>query len=173
MGPYDGAEVCELAGSFLLHQLSNKYNKKDTGLYRDDGLAVFKNKSGPQAERIKKDFQKISRENDLNIVIKCNLKIVDYLDVTLNLLNNTYKPFSKPNNAINYIHEESNHPLSIIKQIPFSIESRLPSLSSNEKIFNESTPIYQEALKKSGYDYKLKYQKIPQQQTQNSNGKGT
>ena len=148
MGAYDGAEVCELVGSFLLHQLSKKYNKKDIGLYRDDGLAVFKNKSGPQAERIKKDFQKIFRENDLNIVIKCNLKIVDYLDVTLNLLNNTYKPFSKSNNEINYIHKEFNHPPSITKQVPFSIESHLSSLSSGEKIFNESTPIYQEALKK-------------------------
>ena len=53
MGAYDGAEVCELVGSFLLYQLSNKYNKKDISLYRDDGLAVFKNKSGPQAERMK------------------------------------------------------------------------------------------------------------------------
>ena len=59
MEAYDGAEVCELVGSFLLHQLSNKYYKKDIGLYRDDGLVIFKNKSGPQAERIKKDFQKI------------------------------------------------------------------------------------------------------------------
>ena len=159
MGTYDGAEVCELVGSFLLHQLSNKYNKKDIGLYREDGLAVFKNKSGPQVERIKKDFQNVFRENDLNIVIKCNRKIVDYLDITLNFLNNTYKPFSKLNNEINYIHKESNHPPSMIKQILFSIESRLSSLSSNEKIFNESTPICQEALKKSGYDYKLKYQK--------------
>ena len=78
MGAYDGAEVCELVGSSLLYQLSNKYNKKNIGLYRDDDLAVLKNKSGPQAERIKKDFQKIFRKNDLNIVIKCNLKIVDY-----------------------------------------------------------------------------------------------
>ena len=44
-------------------------------------------------------------------------------------------------------------------QVPFSIESRLLSLSSSDKSFNESTPIYQEALKKSGYHYKLKYQK--------------
>ena len=97
-------------------------------------MTVFKNKSGPQAQRIKKDFQKIFRESDLNIGIKRNLKIVDYLDITLNLLNGTYQPFSKPNNEINYIH-------------------------NNEKSFNESRPIYQEALKKSGYDYKLKYQK--------------
>ena len=27
MGGYDGAEVCELVGSFLLYQLSSKYNK--------------------------------------------------------------------------------------------------------------------------------------------------
>ena len=30
-------------------QLSCKYNKNDIGLYTDDGLAVFKNISGPQA----------------------------------------------------------------------------------------------------------------------------
>ena len=134
-------------------------------------MAVFKNKS-PQVEQIKKDFQKIFRKNDLNIVIKCNLNIVDYLDVTLNLLNNTYKSFSKPNNEINYIHKESNHPPSIIKQIPFSIESRVSSLSSNEKIFNESTPIYQEALKNLGTIINQNIKKIPQLQTQNNNGKG-
>ena len=98
----EGTEVCELIGYFLIYQLSNKYNKKDINLYRDDGLAVFKNKHGSQAERIKKDQQKNLRENDLNIVIKCNLKIVDQLDVTLNLLNTTYKYFSKLNNEINY-----------------------------------------------------------------------
>ena len=80
MEAYDGAEVCGIVDSSLVYKLSNKYNKKDNCLYRDDGLAVLKNKSGPQAERIKTDFQKIFRENDLNIVIKCNLKIVDYLD---------------------------------------------------------------------------------------------
>ena len=91
------------------------------------------NKPVDDWKRIKKDFQKIFRENDLNIVSKCNLKIIDYLDVTLNLLNTTYKAFSKPNNEINYIHKESNHPPSIIKQVPFSIKSRLSNLSSSEK----------------------------------------
>ena len=31
---------CELVGSSLLHQLSKKYNKKDIGLYQENGLAV-------------------------------------------------------------------------------------------------------------------------------------
>ena len=150
MGAFDGAEVCELVGNFLLYQLSIKFNKNDIGLYRDDGLAVFKNVNGQQAEKIKKDIQKLFKENNLSITIQCNLKIVNYLDVTFNLSNSTYQPFCKPNNEISYIHKESNHPPSIIKQIPLSIESRLSKLSSNEKIFKESTPIYQEALKKSG-----------------------
>ena len=64
IGAYHGAEVCKFVVSFLLHQLSNKCNKKDIGLYRDDGLAAFKNKIVPQAERIKKDFQNIFQEND-------------------------------------------------------------------------------------------------------------
>ena len=64
IGAYDGAKVCELVGSFLIHQLSKKFNKKDIDLYGDDGLAVFKNKCDPQAQRIKKDLQKVCRENN-------------------------------------------------------------------------------------------------------------
>ena len=51
-------------------------------------MAVFKDKSDLSAEKIKKEFQNNFQENNLKIVIKCNLKTVDYLDVTLNLLNN-------------------------------------------------------------------------------------
>ena len=47
MGAYDGAEVCELVGTYMLNLLSKKYNKNNFGLYRDDGLTVLKNKSGP------------------------------------------------------------------------------------------------------------------------------
>ena len=56
-----------------------------------------------------------------------------------------------------YINIESNHPPSIIKQLPLSIKSRLSSLSSPEEIFNDSVIPYQDALDKSGYKYKLKY----------------
>ena len=43
MGPYDGAEVCEVIYIFMLSLIGNKYNRNNIGLYRDDGLAVFKN----------------------------------------------------------------------------------------------------------------------------------
>ena len=105
MGAYDGAEVFELAGIFILYQLLRIYNKNDIGLYRDDSLAVFRNTSRPQAEKIKKHFQRIFCKNNLSIIVKCNSKIVDSLDVTLNLSDGSYKPFQKPNSEINYIHK--------------------------------------------------------------------
>ena len=63
MDDYDGAEVCELVGTFPLYKLSLKYNKKDIDLYRDDGLAIFKNISGPKSEKFKKDIQMLLKEN--------------------------------------------------------------------------------------------------------------
>ena len=65
MGAYDGAEVCELVGSFLFYALSLKYNKTNIGLYRDGGLAVFRNVSGPHCEKSKKEFQKLFRQHGL------------------------------------------------------------------------------------------------------------
>ena len=60
---------------------------------------------------------------------------------------------------ITYIHKESNHPPSFLRQIPLSIESCLSEHSSNENIFKESTQVYREALRKSGYNHKLTNQK--------------
>ena len=158
MGAYDGAEICELVGIYLLFQITQKYDKNSIGLYRDDGLGAFKNVSGPESEKIKKHLQKLFNENNLKITIQCNLKIVNFLDVTFNLSDSTFRPYHKPNDEINYIHRESNHPPSIIKQLPISIESRLSKLSSSEKIFKESTYPYQNALNKSGFKYQLTYQ---------------
>ena len=42
MGSYDGAEVCQLVGAFLLSRLEPLFGKKNVGLYRDDGLSVLK-----------------------------------------------------------------------------------------------------------------------------------
>ena len=117
MGAYDGAEVSELVGIFMLNKISEKYNKNDLGLYRDDGLAVFKNVSGPESERIKKNFQSLFKKYGLGIIIECNKKVVDYLDITFNLKDGTYKSYHKPDNKITYINVQSNHLPNIIKQL--------------------------------------------------------
>ena len=115
MGAYVGADVCELVGIFLLNKISGKYDKNDIGLYTDDGLAVFKNISGHESERIKKNFQSLFKKYGLEITIECNKKVVDFLDVTLNLKDGTYKPYQKPDNKISYINVQSNHPPNIMK----------------------------------------------------------
>ena len=83
---------------------------------------------------------------------------MDYLDVTFNLTDSSDGLFNKTNNEISYIHKQSNHSPSFIKQLPLSVERRSSKLSSNEKIFNDSVPIYQEVLIKAGYNHKT-YQK--------------
>ena len=93
IGAYDGKEVCELVETFLLYKLSLKYNKNDIGLYRDDGLAIFKNISSPKLEKVKKDIQKLFKENELDIAIQCSMKTVNYLDATRNLENSTNRPY--------------------------------------------------------------------------------
>ena len=85
MGACDRAEVCELIGIFMLSLLRNHINKNHIELYKDDGLAILKNTSGPAPEKLKKKFQKLVKEKDLNIIVQCNLKIANNLDITLNL----------------------------------------------------------------------------------------
>ena len=45
MGSFDGAEVCELVGLYLLNQMTTGknpiFNSAQVGLYRDDCLAVI------------------------------------------------------------------------------------------------------------------------------------
>ena len=86
------------------------------------------------------------------------MKIVNYLDATLNLENSTYHLYRQDNNQIKNINADSNNPPSIIKQHPVSIESQLSSLSSLWEIFNDSVTQYQEALDKLRGKHKLKYQ---------------
>ena len=56
MGPCDGTEIFELVGIFMLNKISEKHNINGLGLYRDHGLAVFKNISAPEWKHIKKEI---------------------------------------------------------------------------------------------------------------------
>ena len=108
-------------------------------------------------KKAKIEFHRIFKENYQDIAIQCNLKVVNYLDVTLNLNDGSYRPYNKPNDEIMYIHKESNHPPAITKQLPFSVESRLRKISSSKKVFDESSKVFQDALSRSGYDHVLTY----------------
>ena len=143
-----------IIGLYILSQL--QHLEINIGLYRDDGLAVC-NKTPRQTEIIKKEICKVFSKNNLKITIEANKKTVDFLDITLDLRTGIYKPFMKPNNTPLYVHRESNHPPSIIANIPESINKRLSKISANEAIFKEAIPAYQDALQKSGYSHELQY----------------
>ena len=87
----------------------------------------------------------------LKITIEANKKVVNFLDVTLNLNNGKYMPYNKPNNNPLYINKKSNHPPSIIDNIPLSINKRLSEISYDEESFYKAAPLYQNALNNSGY----------------------
>ena len=106
MGSFDGAETCKLVGLFLLSQLTHL--DVNVGLYRDDGLATC-TKSPKQVEAIKKEMCKIFKHNSLEITIEANKKVVDFLDITLDLRTAIYKPYKKPNSNFIFINKVTIH----------------------------------------------------------------
>ena len=153
---YDGAEICELIGIFLLNQLP-KDSSTNFGLYRDDGLGIITG-TPRQVEKIKKSVCKIFKDNGFTITIEANKTVVDFLDVTFNIATGTYSPYMKPDNIPLYVHQQSNHPPTITRNIPLAINNRLSAISSDESSFNKSIEPYQKALKNSGYNHQLTYQ---------------
>ena len=135
--------------------LTKKYGQ-NIGLYRDDGLAAF-NAKPREMERIKKEICKVFRDNGLKITVETNTTKVNFLDVTLDLRSGKFYPYIKEGNIPLYIHQESNHPPSILRNIPESINKRLSEISSDKESFDSAKGVYQEALDKSGYHHKLSF----------------
>ena len=84
---------------------------------------------------------------------------VDYLDVTFDMMDNTYSPYRKPGDNVKYIDSHSNHPPHIKKELPKMIEKRITSLSKNRDIFERSAKEYSEVLKQCGYKDSIQYNK--------------
>ena len=78
--------------------------------------------------------------------------------VIFDLTKKEYRPYTKPGNSHLYVHTESNHPPTIAKRIPKSIEARLSNISSNEAIFNKAKPAYERALRTARHRTTLNYQ---------------
>ena len=167
MGSFDGAEICELVGLYLLHAITQLLNTNDVGLYRDDGLAVLRNNAGPQTEQLKKKLIKLFQKNTLSITTETGLIQTDFLDVTFNLLSGTQRPFRKPNDNPQYVHSSSNHPPNIKKQLPAMISKRLSQNSCNKEEFNKAISEYEEALRKSGCNAKLQYEETTKPKKKN------
>ena len=161
MGSYDGAEVCELVGLFLLSKITERLPKVDgldiVGLYRDDGLGapILTNRLFDKA---RKDLVEIFKRYGLRITVETALPKTDFLDVVLDLPSGSYWPYRKPNNTPLYINAQSNHPPRVIKNLPKMIGKRLSTISCDQNRFDEAKPLYQDALRYSGYSTDLEYE---------------
>ena len=129
MGSFEGVVMCGLFGLYALNKVRTRFGDNNIGLYRDDGLALIEGNSPRLADIARKDLCSVFQELALKITAEVNYKTVNFLDVTLNLTDESYKPYRKPNNEPLYIHKESNHPPSITKHRA-AINRRIASLSS-------------------------------------------
>ena len=156
MGAFDGAECCDLVGLFLLSQM--QHLNINIGLYRDDCLAVS-SLTRRQNELVLKELHRIFKNNGLKIPgAEANRKVVDFLNVTMDLNSGHFKTFTKEGNKLAYVSKDSNHPPSIIRNLPKGINRILSDTNSTEELFEASAPPYQAALEAAGYNHKLSYQ---------------
>ena len=100
---------------------------------------AISNATPRDTENIKKEIYRVFNENGLRITIEANKQIINFLDITFNLNNSTYQPFTKPNTTLQYVHRESNHPPITTKNIPAGINRRLSSLSLDKASFDQAT----------------------------------
>ena len=120
-------------------------------------LCMLLKVGGQEAERIKKKLFSMYKEEGLKITAEANLKTVQFLDVTFNLNDGSFKPFIKPNTQLRYVSKESNHPPLILKNIPEGVNQRLDRISSCRQAFEEESSVYQKALSEAGYSPQLNY----------------
>ena len=126
-------------GLYILSKL--KHLPIQCGIYKDDGISVS-DLTPQQTENVKKEICRIFRNLGLKITIECNKKVVNFLDVTLDLFKGEHRPFRKENNTPLYVNAKSNHPPSVKKALPQNVNKRLNALSSNEMAFNNAAPLY-------------------------------
>ena len=120
-------------------------------------MAVIKNRSARLADKTRKELHKVLEQFDLKITAETNLHVVNFLDVTFDLISGKHKPYRKPNDDTLYIHKHSNHPPSILRQLPTSINKRISTLSSDKQVFDDAVQAYQNALGHSNFSHKLEY----------------
>ena len=157
MGAYDGAQISDLVGLFILSLIKENIPEINFALYRDDGIAHHKKLRPQTIDRIRKKLHHIFNELGLKITVDTSLTKVDFLDVSLNLHQNTFEPYRKPNNTPLYIHKDSNHPPHVLKNVPVAVNKRITSISSSKELLNKHKDEYQTALQRSGFAHKLKY----------------
>ena len=154
MRSFDGTKMSELVGVLIHSRLSNINKNTDMGPYRDDGLIIIRNPNGRKVNSYRKRIPNALEFLGFEITIYTNLKIVNFLDVTLNLnlkerhIRNLFKKRERHTHLHRHVFKP---PTSNIKQMPKWISRRLSDNSSKINIFNKYNHIYENALQNGSY----------------------
>ena len=117
----------------MLNGLNTVIEKSSVGLCREDGLGAINNANGLKLHRIRKDIIVLFKEEGLSIIMKTNTFLFKRL-------------------TIHTLHQcIFNHPPTIIKQLPKTINKRISDLSCNKEEFGKVKSVYETALKVSGH----------------------
>ena len=80
------------------------------------------------------------KEFNLRITAEAHQHVVNFLDVTFNLQQNTFQPYRKPGDTPVYINIQSNHPHPSWRKLPnpYNLNRFLPSLTSSRLLIMPS-----------------------------------
>ena len=141
LSAYNATEVWELIGIFMLSILSKHISKNHIELYRDDSLAISKNLSRSRSRKTQQKVSKIFKEKYQDIIVQCNLKINNYLDITLNLNDGSWRLYRKPNKETTMFTSILITRYQSLSKFQ-SIEKRLPILAWSKNIFQRLAIYY-------------------------------
>ena len=128
MGGFDSAQIADLVGLYILNTLNKIVDPKQIGLYYDDGILYTSNNDGPKCSCLQKKIIRAFKFFGFKIEISSKIKIANFLGVTFHPSDNSYRLFLKTNQYPSYINVNSNHPSSIIKQVPKAVNTRIRRL---------------------------------------------
>ena len=83
------------------------------------------------------------------------------MDVIFDLRTDKYYPHRKNNNQLLCINKQSNHPPTIVNQIPSMVSRRISDISCNKEHFDKATPANINELKFSGFNENIQFASIP------------
>ena len=100
MQSFDSTKVAKLCGLKLQAEIQEKVPEISFWLYWDNGLAVVNHQKCCFAGRTRKTWIEMFKNACLKFAIEMRLHKVNNLDVTIDLKDDTYRPYEKPNDKI-------------------------------------------------------------------------
>ena len=88
-----------------------------------------------QLEKTKKSLQKTFNEFGLEIVAESNLRIVNYLEVTLKLNDGSFRPYDKPDDIIQYINKNLITLLILLSTYQHLLKNGFQTIPPKKKYF--------------------------------------